>query len=56
MYCTAVGDVEEVGNWLRQFIATTQADEVIIDARIHDSQARCLSYQLAAESLGDLVG
>jgi luciferase family oxidoreductase group 1 len=56
MACTAVGDIEDVGNWLRQFIATTQADEVIIDARIHSSEARSLSYQIAAESISDLLG
>lgn len=56
MACTAVGDIEDVGNWLRQFIATTQADEIIIDARIHDSEARNLSYQIAAESISDLLG
>jgi luciferase family oxidoreductase group 1 len=56
MSCTAVGDAEDVGNWLRQFIATTQADEIIIDARIHDSTARNLSYQIAAESISDLLG
>lgn len=48
---TAVGDVNQVGAWLRQLIDFTQADELIIDARIHDPQARCRSYQLAAESL-----
>ena len=53
--CTAVGDKDDVGSWLRQFIATSQADEVIIDARIHDPDARCRSYQLAAESIADLL-
>lgn len=56
MACTAVGDKDDVGSWLRQFIATTQADEVIIDARIHDPVARCRSYQLAAESIEDMLG
>jgi luciferase family oxidoreductase group 1 len=55
MACTAVGDKDDVGSWLRQFIATTQADEVIIDARIHDPAARCRSYQIAAESIADLL-
>jgi alkanesulfonate monooxygenase SsuD/methylene tetrahydromethanopterin reductase-like flavin-dependent oxidoreductase (luciferase family) len=55
MSCTAVGDRDDVGAWLRQFIATTQADEVIIDARIHDPDARCRSYQIAAESIADLL-
>ncbi|MGA9221062.1 MAG: LLM class flavin-dependent oxidoreductase [Pseudomonas graminis] len=55
MSCTAVGDRDDVGAWLRQFIATTHADEVIIDARIHDPDARCRSYQIAAESIADLL-
>jgi luciferase family oxidoreductase group 1 len=55
MSCTAAGDMDDVGSWLRQFIATTQADEVIIDARIHDPAARCRSYQIAAESIADLL-
>ncbi|MGY4494474.1 LLM class flavin-dependent oxidoreductase [Pseudomonas sp. TE3610] len=55
MACTAVGDKDDVGSWLRQFIDTTQADEVIIDARIHDPMARCQSYQIAAESIADLL-
>lgn len=56
MACTAIGDREDVGSWLRQFIDTTQADEVIIDARIYDPHARCLSYQIAADSIADLLG
>jgi luciferase family oxidoreductase group 1 len=55
MACTVVGDKDDVGSWLREFIATTQADEVIIDARIHDPVARCLSYQIAAESIADML-
>jgi luciferase family oxidoreductase group 1 len=55
MACTVVGDKDDVGTWLREFIATTQADEVIIDARIHDPVARCLSYQIAAESIADML-
>ena len=55
MACTAVGDQDDVGSWLRQFIATTEADEIIIDARIYDPEARSRSYQLAAESIADLL-
>lgn len=55
MACTAIGNEDEVGSWLREFIATTQADEVIIDARIYDPMARCRSYQLAAQSIADLL-
>jgi luciferase family oxidoreductase group 1 len=55
MACSAVGDKDDVGSWLREFISTTKADEVIIDARIYDQQARCRSYQIAAESIADLL-
>jgi alkanesulfonate monooxygenase SsuD/methylene tetrahydromethanopterin reductase-like flavin-dependent oxidoreductase (luciferase family) len=55
MACTAVGDQQDVSDWLRRFIDTTQADEVMIDARIYDPQARCRSYQLVAESIADLL-
>ncbi len=48
---SVVGDTEEVGQWLREFIAATGADELIIDARIHDPVARCRSYQLVAEAI-----
>ncbi len=55
MAYTAIGDKQEVGAWLREFIATTGVDELMIDARIHDPDARCHSYQLAAESIEDLL-
>lgn len=55
MACTAIGDKQEVGAWLREFISTTGADELMIDARIYDPVARCRSYQLAAESIDDLL-
>lgn len=55
MACTTIGDQEEVGTWLRQFVETTEVDELMIDARIHDPLARCRSYQLAAQSIADLL-
>ena len=55
MLCTSTGDQDDVSSWLRQFITTTQVDEVIIDARIYDAKARCRSYQLIAESLADVM-
>lgn len=55
MACTAIGDKREVGAWLREFIATTGANELMIDARIYTPTARCRSYQLAAESIEDLL-
>lgn len=51
--CTVIGDREEVGIWLRQFVAQTGADELIVDARIYDAAARCRSYQIVKESLAD---
>lgn len=55
MAYTAIGDKQDVGAWLREFIATTGVDELMIDARIYDPVARCRSYQLAAESISDLL-
>ncbi len=48
MACTAIGNTDDVGSWLRQFIETTQAVEVIIETRIYGPQACCRSYQIAA--------
>lgn len=55
MACTVVGDRREVGTWLREFIATTGVNELMIDARIYDAAARCRSYQIAAESIEDML-
>lgn len=55
MSCTAIGNPDDVGSWLREFISMTQANEVMIDARIYDPVARCRSYQLAAESIADIL-
>ncbi len=49
--CSVAGDISQVGGWLSRFLELTKADELIIDARIHDPAARCRSYQLAVESL-----
>lgn len=51
MAYTAIGDVHQVRDWLKKYIEMTNADELIIDARIYDPIARCRSYQLVAESL-----
>lgn len=53
--CTAVGTRDEVGRWLRSFLARTGVDELMIDCRIYDPVARCHSCQLAAESLEGLL-
>jgi luciferase family oxidoreductase group 1 len=55
MACTVAGDRTKVGSWLRQFAAATGADEIMIDCRILDVEARMRSHQYAAESLGDLL-
>ncbi|GEK67907.1 hypothetical protein PDE01_14270 [Paracoccus denitrificans] len=51
MACSVVGNKTQVGRWLSSFISATGADELIIDALIHDPAARCRSYQLVAEAL-----
>jgi luciferase family oxidoreductase group 1 len=51
--CTVIGDREEVGIRLRQFVADTGADELIVDARIYDPVARSRSYQIVKESIAD---
>lgn len=48
--CSAVGNPEEVAQWLHQFAAATQADELVIDSRIYDPTARTRSYQLISEA------
>lgn len=55
MACTAIGDKNDVGRWLREFIAATGVNELMIDARIHDPAARQLSYRLASESIADML-
>ncbi|NLC35686.1 MAG: LLM class flavin-dependent oxidoreductase [Alcaligenaceae bacterium] len=46
--CTAVGDAGTVSHAMRQFIARTQADELIITTNMHDHQARLRSYEIVA--------
>lgn len=52
---TAIGTVQEVRATLLEFIDFTGADELMIDARIYEPQARRRSYQLAAESIADCL-
>ncbi|MFW0758121.1 LLM class flavin-dependent oxidoreductase [Pseudomonas sp. H11T01] len=52
---TAIGTTDDVRSGLVQFLEFTKADELMIDARIYDPQARCRSYQLAAESIADFL-
>lgn len=49
--CSVAGTETEVGEWLREFARLTTADELMIDARIYDPDARCRSFEIAAASL-----
>lgn len=46
---SVVGDPDMVKRQLEAFIAETQADELIINAMIHDHAARLRSYEIAAQ-------
>jgi hypothetical protein len=39
---------------LREFIAETRADELMIAGAMHDHRARLRSYEIASRVLGDL--
>jgi luciferase family oxidoreductase group 1 len=47
--CSFVGAPETIRGGLRDFIAATQADELIVAAAIYDHAARVRSYELLAE-------
>lgn len=47
--CSVVGSGETVENGLRSFIETTQPDELILTAHIHDPVARLRSFEIAAK-------
>jgi luciferase family oxidoreductase group 1 len=51
MACTVAGDKATVAAWISDIVARTGADEIMIDSRIHDPQARMRSYQYVAEAL-----
>ena len=50
----AVGDADQVRQQVSDFVAKTQADELIITAQIYDHEARCRSYSIAHEACSDL--
>jgi luciferase family oxidoreductase group 1 len=52
--CSAVGSPATVRDKLREFIAETRADELMIAGAMHDHRARLHSYEIAAQALGDL--
>jgi luciferase family oxidoreductase group 1 len=47
--CAMVGSRDTVREGLREFIARTGADELMITAQIYDHQARLRSFEIAAE-------
>ena len=53
--CAFVGAPETVRRGLEEFLARTQADELIISGQIHDHAARLRSYALLAEVRGQLA-
>ena len=50
--CAAVGAPDTVLGRLRDLIALTRADELILTAQIHDHAARLRSYELLAHLPG----
>jgi len=55
MACTVVGDRDVVGKGLRQLVEQTGADELMIDCRIYDPEARMRSHEYAAQAMGELL-
>ncbi len=53
--CSAIGSAEAVRKSIQDFLARTQADELIIASGIFDHAARLRSYQIAAEVRDSLV-
>jgi luciferase family oxidoreductase group 1 len=49
--CTAIGSSETVRERLREFIAETRADELMIAGAMHDHAARLRSYEIAAGAM-----
>ncbi|MBM4229033.1 MAG: LLM class flavin-dependent oxidoreductase [Gammaproteobacteria bacterium] len=51
LHYACVGSRETAGRQLWDFIAATEADEIMLTAQIHDHRARLRSFELAAEIL-----
>jgi len=49
--CTMVGTADKIHQQVRDFIAKTGADELMITAQIFDHQARLHSYKIVADTL-----
>lgn len=52
LQCSVVGSPDTVEKGLRQLIAETEADEIIVAAAIYDHDARVRSYEILAEVAG----
>jgi alkanesulfonate monooxygenase SsuD/methylene tetrahydromethanopterin reductase-like flavin-dependent oxidoreductase (luciferase family) len=50
--CSTVGSPPTVQRWLKDFVARTRADELIVASQIFDHDARLRSYEIAADALG----
>ena len=53
--CASIGTPEIVREDLRKFVERTGADELMITSQIFDHTARLRSFEIAAESLGDVA-
>jgi len=53
--CSAVGTQTTVQQGLADFVARTQADEIMVVAQVFDHQARLKSFELAADVLQSLA-
>jgi len=51
---TVVGDRGEIRAGLQAFLEHTQADELLLTALIYDHDARCRSFQIAADEIKGL--
>ncbi len=47
--CSAIGSPETIGRELEEFIAQTEADELMITSQIYDHEARLRSYEITAQ-------
>jgi luciferase family oxidoreductase group 1 len=55
LHYSAVGSPETVKRKLQQILDTTDADELILTANIHDHKARLHSFELAAQIMKQLI-
>jgi alkanesulfonate monooxygenase SsuD/methylene tetrahydromethanopterin reductase-like flavin-dependent oxidoreductase (luciferase family) len=48
--CTAIGSRDTVSRALREFVARTGADELMITSQVYDHAARLRSFEIASEA------